>query len=74
MRWPDPRRGKGTRGGLRLIYYYFPEDAQIWLVTLYRKGDLLDLTPVQKRALKAAIDAERQARATRRLPAQRQRR
>jgi hypothetical protein len=24
LRWADPRRGKGRRGGLRRIYYYFP--------------------------------------------------
>ena len=23
LRWADPRRGKGRRGGLRVIYYYF---------------------------------------------------
>ncbi len=23
MRWADARRGKGRRGGLRIIYYYF---------------------------------------------------
>jgi len=62
-RWPDTRRGKGTRGGLRVIYYWFREDSQIWLMTLYGKDELKDLTAVQKRALKAAIDAERQARA-----------
>ena len=65
-RWPDARRGKGTRGGLRIIYYCFREDSQIWLMTLYGKDELEDLTAVQKRALKAAINAERQARATRR--------
>ena len=27
MRWLDPRRGKGTRGGLRVIYYQFANDA-----------------------------------------------
>jgi hypothetical protein len=63
MRWPDPRRGKGTRGGLRIIYYHFVEDAQIWLVTLYGKDEVEDLTPAEKRALKAAIDAECRARA-----------
>ena len=29
MRWVDVRRGKGRRGGLRVIYYYFPSDHQI---------------------------------------------
>jgi hypothetical protein len=62
MRWAAPRRGKGTRGGLRIIYYYFPDDAQLWLMTLYGKDEVRDLTPAEKRALKAAIDAERRAR------------
>jgi hypothetical protein len=72
MRWPDPRRGKGTRGGLRIIYYHFIDDAQIWFMTLYGKDELKDLTPAQKRTLKAAINAERQARLVRR-PAPRKR-
>jgi hypothetical protein len=66
VRWPDPRCGKGTRGGLRIIYYHFIEDAQIWFMTLYGKDELKDLTPAQKRTLKAAINAERQARLARR--------
>ncbi len=35
MRWADARRGKGRRGGLRIIYYHFSSDHQIWLMTLY---------------------------------------
>ena len=66
MRWPDPRRGKGTRGGLRIIYYHFADEAQIWLMTLYGKDEVKDLTPGEKRTLKAAIHAEREARAGRR--------
>ena len=66
MRWPDSRRGKGTRGGLRIIYYHFIEDAQIWLMTLYAKDEMKDLTPAQKRGLQAAIEAERRARRARR--------
>jgi len=31
IRWADPRRGKGRRGGLRIIYYYFARDRQIWV-------------------------------------------
>jgi hypothetical protein len=29
LRWADRRRGKGKRGGLRIIYYYFAVDSQI---------------------------------------------
>jgi hypothetical protein len=32
VRWADPRRGKGRRGGLRIIYYFFMRESQIWLI------------------------------------------
>jgi len=67
LRWADPRRGKGRRGGLRIIYYYFSADQQIWLMTLYDKDEASDLTPKEKKALKIAIDAELHARQTARL-------
>jgi hypothetical protein len=62
VRWSDPRRSKGKRGGLRVIYYYFSEDLQIWFLTIYDKDEADDLTPEQRRTLKAAIDAEKRAR------------
>ena len=62
LRWADPRRGKGRRGGLRVIYYHFASGHQIWLMTLYDKDEAADLTPKEKKALKAAIEAELQAR------------
>ena len=62
IRWEDPRRGKGKRGGLRVIYYYLTAEHQIWLFTLYDKGEASDLTADEKKALKKAINAELQAR------------
>lgn len=62
LRWADPKRGKGRRGGLRVIYYYFSGANQIWLMTLYDKNEASDLTPKQKQALKTAIEAEIRAR------------
>ena len=58
MRWADSRRGKGRRGGLRIIYYYFSSDHQIWLMTVYAKNEASDLTMQQKKVLKGAIEAE----------------
>jgi hypothetical protein len=57
MRWADARRGKGRRGGLRLIYY-FPSDQQIWLMALYNKDEAAYLTAAEKKALKAAMENE----------------
>jgi hypothetical protein len=62
LRWADPRRGKGRRGGLRVIYYHFVSSQQVWLMTLYDKDEAADLTPREKKTLKAAIEAELQAR------------
>jgi hypothetical protein len=64
MRWADVRRGKGRRGGLRIVYYHFKSDHQIWLMTLYAKDEASDLTAKEKNALKAAIQSELAARAT----------
>lgn len=62
MRWPDPRRGEGKRGGLRVVYYYFPQDEQVWLLTVYDKGEMQDLNAAEKRLLRTAIELEKQAR------------
>jgi len=62
LRWADARRSKGRRGGLRVIYYWFNGQNQIWLMTIYGKDEAADLTPAQKKLLKAAIDAEKKSR------------
>lgn len=71
LRWTDPRRGKGRRGGLRVIYYYFPGQQQIWLMTLYDKDEASDLTPKQRQGLKDAIEIELRARRAAKLAKQR---
>ena len=62
IRWQDSRRNKGKRGGLRIIYYHFSEDMQIWLLTIYDKNEASDLSAAQKKMLKIAIDLEKQNR------------
>lgn len=58
LRWPDPRRSRGTRGGLRVIYFHFADAAEVWLVTLYAKGEVEDLSPDEKRRLRGLVDQE----------------
>ena len=58
LRWEDSRRGKGKRGGLRIIYYYLTADHQIWFFTIYDKDEAKDLSPEEKKALKKAIRTE----------------
>jgi hypothetical protein len=62
LRFADARRGKGKRGGLRLIYYWWNTGMQFWLFTVYGKGEMEDLTPQQRKVLKTMIKAELDAR------------
>ena len=58
----DLKRGKGKRGGLRVIYYYLMSDYQVWLVTIYNKDEMIDLSVEEKRTLKRMLPAELAAR------------
>lgn len=62
LRFPDERRGKGKRGGLRLIYYWWNAGLQFWLFTIYDKNEISDLTKAQRETLKRMIKHELEAR------------
>lgn len=51
VRFGDPARGKGKRGGLRVIYLHTPEAARIDLVTVFGKDEKDDLTKDEVRLL-----------------------
>lgn len=62
LRWKDRHRGKGKRGGLRVIYYCFLSDQEIWLLTLYDKDEAVDLTKEERDQLRRALEMERATR------------
>jgi len=62
LRFADERRGKGKRGGLRVIYYWWDTGAQFWLFTVYDKDEMSDLTAAQRKTLKEKIKKELEAR------------
>ena len=66
LRWHDVRRRKGKRGGLRVIYYLFDGDDQLWLMTIYGKDEKDDLSEDEKAILRGLIERELAARRTRR--------
>jgi hypothetical protein len=63
MRFADARRGKGKRGGLRIVYFWWLRGAQFWLFTIYDKDEMEDLSPREKKALKRMLEDELRARA-----------
>ena len=62
LRWTDEGRGKGKRGGLRVIYYWLGRDKQFWMFAIYDKDEMENLTSAQEKQLKQAIETELKAR------------
>lgn len=62
LRFGDERRGKGKRGGLRVIYCYWPTRYEFWLFTLYDKDEATDLTARERAALRGYLRSELEAR------------
>lgn len=64
IRHADSKRGKGKRGGLRIIYYWWLTGKQFWLYTVYNKDEMDDLSPAQRKLLKDLLKQELDARKT----------
>lgn len=50
VRWVT--KGRGKRGGTRVIYYHVVAQSQIRMILIYRKGIKDDLTPKEKAVLR----------------------
>jgi hypothetical protein len=50
-------RGRGKRGGGRVIYYFVPIDEAIYMIFAYDKGEIDDLTSEQRKTLKSLAQA-----------------
>ena len=62
LRQANAKRGKGKRGGLRIIYFWWEAGKQFWLFTVYDKNEMSDLSAKDKKALKEMIRLELEAR------------
>jgi len=61
LRWPDPRRSQGKRGGLRVIYLLVPEAQMILFLKVYDKDESEDLTPSERKILTQSAKVLREA-------------
>lgn len=64
LRWADNRRGKGKRGGLRVVYYWLMGHGQFWMFSIYDKDEMEGLSADQEKQLKQAITLELKKRGT----------
>jgi hypothetical protein len=49
VRLADPKRGKGKRGGARVLYLHVPEADWIFLIDVYDKNEKEDLSAQEKK-------------------------
>ena len=56
LRWSA--RGRGKRGGSRIIYYWAVQQEQLLLLLIYPKNVQDDLTPDQLKVLRQIVEVE----------------
>lgn len=54
LRWGG--KGKGKRGGARIIYLLIPKPGLVYLFYVYTKGDITDMSSEQKKRLAKAVE------------------
>lgn len=59
LRYGDKKRGKGTRGGFRIIYLHVPEVDWIFFLDGYSKDEQENLLPWQVEILGKLADSYR---------------
>ena len=52
IRIGDAGRGKGKRGGARVIYLHVPEARRFYMIDVYGKDEQVDLSPADKKLLR----------------------
>ena len=59
MRWGFPSHGRGKRGGIRIIYYWYTSESLIYFLMVYPKSKREDLSAEQKRMLRKIAEGFR---------------
>jgi hypothetical protein len=54
LRWPA--KGRGKRGGVRVLYYLRLDDGVIWMLTIYAKNEAQSIPLHTLRSIREAID------------------
>ena len=54
IRWSA--KGKGKRGGTRIIYYFQKEDGEIWLITIYAKNEVEKIPTETLKTIREALE------------------
>ena len=58
VRWSQQKRGKGKRGGVRVIYYWHVKGSLMYMLFAYSKDEQDDLSARQKKVLATLVKQE----------------
>lgn len=59
MRWADQKRGKGKRGGCRILYLHIPNYSRFLLIDIYGKNEQDNFSSEDLREFKLLADEYR---------------
>jgi len=57
-RWGQEGRGKGKRGGVRVIYFWYERRSTFYMLAVFSKDEQEDLTRNQERILRQLVEDE----------------
>lgn len=55
------RQGRGKSGGVRVIYYYWVSDDEVYLLYIYAKNEQADMSAADRKAVKALVEELKRA-------------
>jgi mRNA-degrading endonuclease RelE of RelBE toxin-antitoxin system len=55
------RQGKGKSGGVRVIYYYWISDDEVYLLNIYAKNEQADMSTADRKAVKTFVEGLKRA-------------
>ncbi len=55
------RQGKGKSGGVRVIFFYWISDSEVYLLQIYAKNTQDNLTAAEKKAARKIVEAIKHA-------------
>jgi mRNA-degrading endonuclease RelE of RelBE toxin-antitoxin system len=58
LRWGIESKGRGKRGGIRIIYYYIASQSKVFMLVAYEKGKKDDLTQKERAVLRKLVSEE----------------
>lgn len=56
IRTADSQRGKGKRGGARVIYLHVPKAKRFYMLDIYGKDEKVDLSAAAKKQLRLLVE------------------